>query len=278
VNDGIDRLAGIVAARVPRPVHADEVAVLLEATGFTDRTAVHGYRQPGLFALAAQVRRRLGPPPRPASVSRWDRSALGGWRLHVARLLSAAGFGLVAWRWGLLTVLPALVAVPLGEVLVGWYGGEARWAAGRYDNTRVVARHRSAVGRRAVLALVPPLLVATAVLSAARQLHSGPALRAGIGVLLAGAYPLVLLLAAGRRLAASVAALLAVAGPWGAIGGYLAGLVVAAEGLSTGPYGHRPRLPRVLSRAVRRADRLEKPPRDLPRSSSASNRTRMSRL
>ena len=42
MTDAIDRLAGIVAARVPRPVHPDEVAVLLEATGFTDRTAVRG--------------------------------------------------------------------------------------------------------------------------------------------------------------------------------------------------------------------------------------------
>ena len=90
-----------------------------------------------------------------------------------------------------------------------------------------------AVGWRALLALVPPLLLATALLAAAGHLPSDlgrmTALRAGIGVLLAGAYPLLLLLAVARP----------------------------AEGLSTGPDGHRLRLPRVRSRAVRRPDRAD---------------------
>ena len=55
----VDRLAAAVRLRRPRPVDPDEVAVVLEANGFTDGLAVDGYRQPGVFALAEQVLRRL---------------------------------------------------------------------------------------------------------------------------------------------------------------------------------------------------------------------------
>ena len=245
----VDRLAAILRRYSPRLVHADEVAVLLESTGFTDRAAERGYRQSGLFALARQVLRRLGPPARRAPAFRWDWAALGGVRLLAARAMAAVAFGAVGWRWGPLAVLPALVTVPLGELLVAWYGGEVRWAVGRFDEARAVARHLAGVGRRALLALVPPLLAATGLVTAA-------------GCLLAGWCPLLLLLATCRRLAVGLGVFAVLTVSWAPIVGYLLGLVVAAAGLSTGPFRRRADLRKVLSRAVRRPVRLEEPPRD----------------
>jgi len=264
----VDRLAAILRRYSPRLVHADEVAVLLESTGFTDRAAERGYRQSGLFALARQVLRRLGPPARRAPAFRWDWAALGGVRLLAARAMAAVAFGAVGWRWGPLAVLPALVTVPLGELLVAWYGGEVRWAVGRFDEARAVARHLAGVGRRALLALVPPLLAATGLATAAGYLPAGFALahltaqRAAIGCLLAGWYPLLLLLATCRRLAVGLGVFAVLTVSWAPIVGYLLGLVVAAAGLSTGPFRRRADLRKVLSRAVRRPVRLEEPPRD----------------
>jgi hypothetical protein len=258
----VDRLAAVLRGHPRRPVDADEVTLLLESTGFTDRTAVHGYRQPGVFALAARVLRRLGPVRVPPPALRWQ----GVGRLGVARGLAAVALLVAGARWGVLTVLPALVAVPPGELLAAWCGGQGRLAAARYDDPRAVVRHRAAVARRALLTLVPPLLVAAGLLAAAGHLPGRAVLlRAAVAVLLAGWYPLLLLLATARRPVAGLAALLAVAGPWPLAGGYLGALVVAAAGLSTGPYEPPASLPRVLSHAVPRPRRLAKPPRPAAR-------------
>ena len=240
----VDRLAGAIRPRLPRPVDPDEVAVLLESTGFTDGLAVHGYRQAGLFALAEQVVRRMCPgPARVPEPSRWDWRVLGAVRVAVARLVAAVALGAVGWWYGLWAALPVLLAVPLGELLVAWHAGQARHGFASYDDRALLIRHLRAVGWRALLALVPPLLVATALLTAAGHLPAGrplaevTAARAAAGVLFAGWYALLLLLAARRRLlialalAASGVAVVPFGGLWPVAGAYLLGLVMAALAL-----------------------------------------------
>ena len=182
-----------------------------------------------------------------AGGGRWRRVA--GPRLVAARLVAAAGFVAVGWGRPSL-VLPALLAVPLAEVLVVWHAGQARRAVATHDDPRAVAGHLRALGRRTLLALVPPLLLASALFAVAahppagRPLAHATAAHAAVGVLCAGGYALLLLLAAGGRLGRALtlvgltAAGLAVGrsgvpyvGLWPALGGYLAGLVVAAVAL-----------------------------------------------
>ncbi len=171
----------------------------------------------------------------------WDWAALTRPPVLVARLLALLGFAMVAWWRGAPAVLPAVLAFPLAEALVAWHAGQARHAFTTHDDMRALARHLRALGRRAVLAVVPPLLVASALLAAAagpaagRPLVHVTAARAAVGVLCAGGYGLVLLLAAARRLG-TVLALggLAVAGsawPGAILGVYLAAVVLAAVAL-----------------------------------------------
>jgi hypothetical protein len=229
----VDRLASAMRLRRPRPVDPDEVAVVLEANGFTDGLAVAGYRQSGVFALAEQVLRRLcaGRVDGPECAG-WDWRGLGRWRVVVARLVALAALGVLGWR----TALPVLLALPLGELLVAWHGGQARRGFARYADRSLLVRHLRGVGWRALLALVPPVLVATGLLSVAGHLPaaSATAERAALGVLFAGSYGLVLLLAARRRVTLA-AVIVGVAGGlvpflglWSVVGTYLVGLVLAA--------------------------------------------------
>ena len=236
----VDRLAAALRFRRPRPVDPDEVAVVLEANGFTDGLAVDGYRQPGLFALAEQVLHRLCICRVDCSGrAGWDWRGLGRWRLVVARLVAFAALAAVGWR----TALPVLLALPLGEVLVAWHGGHARHGFAHYADRSLLVRHLRGVGWRALLALVPPVLVATGLLAAAGHLPAGRPLasvtagHAAVGVLFAGWYGLLLLLAARRRLMPAVVivgvagALVPLLGMWPVVVGYLLGLVVAALAL-----------------------------------------------
>jgi hypothetical protein len=126
---------------------------------------------------------------------------------------------------------------------MAWHGGKARHGFAAYDDGQLLARHLRAVGWRALLALVPPLLVATALLAVAGHLPAGRALaqvtaaRAAAGVLFAGWYALLLLLAARHRLRNALAvaglgaALIPFGGLWPVAGAYLLGLVLAASTL-----------------------------------------------
>ena len=183
----------------------------------------------------------LRPLPTVARRGRW----LVGPRMVIARLAAAAGF--VALGWGRPSlVLPALLAVPLAEALVAWHAGKARRAFASQPDPQAVARYLHALGRRTLLALTPPVLVASALfavdahLPADRPLAHAAAARAAVGVLCVGGYALLLFLAAGRRLlaalllgglAAAAWTGLGPAGPWPAIGGYLVGLVLAGAAL-----------------------------------------------
>jgi hypothetical protein len=232
---------------------ADEVAAVLEAAGIGDRAARQTYRQPHVFALAEQVYKRLGacgPPGRHAAAPvRWDWRGLGRPALIGTRLILAVAITVAGLWLGSSAVLPALVAVPLAELLVSWQQGHARWGLAAYDTVAAWRRHLRAVGWATLTALVPPLLVAVALLAASSRLpadlpQAGPGLlRAGTGMLLGGGYALILLLAAcgrpvtaaGLMLAATGAAVLirhTVPAPAPQVGllaiGYLAGLVVAA--------------------------------------------------
>jgi hypothetical protein len=228
----VDRLAAAVRFRRPRPVDPDEVAVVLETNGFTDGLAVNGYRQPGVFALAEQVLRRLCSCRVDCSGrAGWDWRGLGRWRLVIARLVALVALVAVGWR----TALPVLLALPLGELLVAWHGGQARHGFAHYADRSLLVRHLRAVGWRALLALVPPVLVATGLLSAAGHLPAGrPLAGAALGVLLAGWYGLLLLLAARRALGFALllivvgGALVPLVGLWPFVGAYLLGLVLAA--------------------------------------------------
>ena len=240
----VDRLAAAVRLRVPRPVDRDEVAVVLESTGFTDEVATRGYRQAGVFALAEQVLRRACPgwAPSPAR-ARADWRLLGRAEVMLARLVAMVALGAVGWRYGWAAALPVLPAVPLAELLVAWHGGQARYGFASYDERALLVRHLRAVGWRALLALVPPLLVASALLAVAGHLPAGrplaevTAAHAAAGVLSAGWYGLLLLLAARHRLLGGLAVaggcvgLVPVGGLWTFVGGYVLGLVLVALAL-----------------------------------------------
>jgi len=181
---------------------------------------------------------RTGVTPRPPAVGRWDWRVLGRRRPIAARLVAAGALAGVAWCEGPPGVLPALAAVPLGELLVAWHGGQARHGFAVYDDPLLVARHLRALGRRALLALIAPLLIATALLAteaglpATLPLAHTTADRAAAGVLCAGGYGLVLLLAAVRRLRVALVLVLAgLGGPVPLLCGYLTGLVLAALAL-----------------------------------------------
>ena len=208
-DDRIDDLAARLGAACAGAVDADEVAAVLEAIGITDQVARRGYGQPEVFALAGQVLRRVGGQA-PAPPVRWDWRGLLRPPLLAVRLVVAAAIGGAGWWLGPTTVLPALVAVPLAELLVAWHRGHARWGLAVYDTVAAWRRHLRAIGWATLTALVAPLLVAVALAGAGRGMPPdlpqapGGLLRAAVGVLIAGGYPLLLLLAANRRTGAAV--------------------------------------------------------------------------
>jgi len=61
-TDPLDELVDRIRPELARAVDAMQVAAALEADGFTDRVARVEYGFPEVFALAAEVFRRLGPP------------------------------------------------------------------------------------------------------------------------------------------------------------------------------------------------------------------------
>lgn len=211
----VGELASKVRELAGGAVHPDEVAQALEAVGVTDRTA-KGYGHSDLFALAAEVLRRdrgaaAGLPRHalpPMDVS-W-RSLLG-WRLFAARALalgSAIGAavlgarwlpgsgGPVGWPW--LPVLAALaVAVPVGELLVLGHDARARWVFAACQDAWILRRRLTRAGWGVLAVLVPPPLIAGALAGAGN-------LRWAALVLLAGGYPMLLLLALRRRLLVAV--------------------------------------------------------------------------
>jgi hypothetical protein len=115
--------------------------------------------------------------------------------------------------------LPLLAAVPLLEVFVGWHTARVAIGLDAYDDHRAYRRHVRGVAVVTIGVLLPPLFTGVAFAAAAGRLplhlSDHPAARdlvlalAG-GVLLAGLFGVVLLLATRRRLA--TAALVA-AGP-----------------------------------------------------------------
>lgn len=168
--------------------------------------------------------------------------------------LEAAGVGLVWWvapdppAPGL---LPLLVAVPLGEILVGWHRNRAATALDTYDDPRAFRRDMHGLATVTIGALVPPLVTGVALGAAAYRLpyelsaHPGArtlVLGLAAGVLMGGllavtgllatcghrvtaalvaAAPLVALAAPARLLLAGTVTALALA--------YLLGLVAAAH-------------------------------------------------
>jgi hypothetical protein len=204
---------------------------------------------------AVACRPTLVPRRRPVGpVGSWDWSVLVRPRVVAARVIAAVGFAALAWTLRAPAVLPAVVAFPLAEALVAAHAGQARVAFTAHDDVRAATRYLRVLGRRVVLALVPPLLVAAALLAAGRYLPADrplahtTALHAAVGVLCAGGYGLILLLAAAGRLAevlvlAALAAVAAAYWPPGVLGGYLAGVVLAAAAVSD-PRRYRPTLGR----------------------------------
>ncbi len=228
-------------------VDLDEVAAFLEESGITDQLARGRYGEPDVFALADRVHARLWVRPaghRHAGPQvRWDWNGLRRPSLLFIRLVALAvlaGTG----RWaGTAALLPALVGVPLAELLVAWHQGHVWWGLVSYDSTLAWRRHLRALGWATLAVLVPPL-VAGAALAGSAPLP-GPAAGAGspalaCGVLVAGGYAVLLVLAARRRLVAGTAlasacCLAAVLVHPGQVrvavvaAGYLAGLVIAAH-------------------------------------------------
>jgi hypothetical protein len=215
VCDRIDDLAARARPACTDTVDVDEVAAVLEEAGITDQVAKQAYGQPELFALAGQVHKRLvgnpAPKRRAARPVRWDWAGLFRPELTLIRLVAALAIGAADWWLGPNVALPALVGVPLAELMVAWHQGHVRWGLSAYDTLAAWHRHLSAVGWAALTALVPPLLVGVALAGACRgmpaDLPQAPAglLHAAVGVLVAGGYGVLLLLAASRRVVVALA-------------------------------------------------------------------------
>ncbi len=242
--DPLDRLADTlrpVMTGAPGAPDADEVAAALENAGLTDQSARQSFGQPDLFALAGRLLPRLARSTRPRRHAveplRLDWSGLLRPRLAPARLSTAAGLFLAAWWLNAppAALIPAALAVPLGELLLAWQSGYARWGLGYHDSPSGWRHHLRRAAWLTLAALAVPLLVAAGLAGAARY-------RAGLvpvasGVLAAGAYPVLLILTARRRFLAG-ASLIAVTAAGTALthpslprmgllaGGYLAGLVL----------------------------------------------------
>jgi hypothetical protein len=114
--------------------------------------------------------------------------------------------------------LPLLAAVPLLEIFVGWHTARVAVGLDEYDDHRAYRRHLRVVAFGTIFVLVPPLFTGVAFGAAADRLplrlSDHPDARALVlalasGVLLAGLFGVVLLLATRRRL--GTAALLAAA-------------------------------------------------------------------
>jgi hypothetical protein len=246
-GERVDRLVGRLSATDTAPVEVDEVAALLEATGITDQVATREYRQPGLFALAAVVLHRLpcAPAPHRHAIprTRWDWPGLIRSPLLATRLVGVLGIALATWALGGSAGLIGLIGIPPAEIVAAWYLGQLGWALDTCPTWAALRRYRRLVGHCALAALVPPLLAAVALTSAGRVVPHATAglVRGADGVLLAGGYALLLLLAAAGR-PATVAVLAALgtgtavlaghpltAGGTGLLCvGYLLALVVAA--------------------------------------------------
>jgi hypothetical protein len=134
--------------------------------------------------------------------------------------------------------LPLLAAVPLLEVFVGWHTARVAVGLDAYDDHRGYRRHLRRVALLTIAALMPPLFGGVALGAAAARLplrlSDHPDARALLlalagGVLLAGVFGVVLLLATRRRLA--TAALIAAAPVTLAVGLTAGGTPAALAGL-----------------------------------------------
>jgi hypothetical protein len=251
-------------------VDADEVAAFLEESGITDQVARRAYREPDIFALAERLHARLWAHPvaarHAAAPVRWDWRGLGRPPMLAVRLVAAAALAGAVWWLGFAALVPALLGVPLAESLAAWHQGHVWWGLVSYDTTLAWRRYLRGLGWTTLAALTPPLLagVALAVLALAgtsgRSWHrladplTPGAAGAGLltlatGVLLAGGYGVLLLLAARRRvltgaaLAVGCAACVALTDPTPArvalvAAGYAAGLAVAGYAVFD-PDGYR---------------------------------------
>jgi hypothetical protein len=228
-------------------VDRDEVAAYLEESGITDQLARGGYQEPDVFALADRVHARLWVRPagrrHAAPQVRWDWHGLRRPSLLFVRLVALAVLAGTGWWAGTVALLPALVGIPLAELLVAWHQGHVGWGLVSYDSALAWRRHLRALGWATLAMLVPPLVAGAALAGSvpppARAAGAGsPAL--ACGVLAAGGYALLLVLAARRRLVAGtalsagccLAAVLVHSGQVRVavlVAGYLAGLVIAAQ-------------------------------------------------
>ncbi|HET6213377.1 MAG TPA: hypothetical protein VFE14_10960, partial [Micromonosporaceae bacterium] len=127
----------------------------------------------------------------------------------VAFVLVALGPG----RSGGAAAVPLLLGVPLTEVLIGRYAVRCAVALDDHEDRTGYHRQVRRLGLTTLAALVPPLTCGVALATAAGHLPYGlashPDVRAGLlrlasGVLLAGAYGVLLLLAIQRRLGTAV--------------------------------------------------------------------------
>ncbi|WP_030437159.1 hypothetical protein [Actinoplanes subtropicus] len=101
-TDPLDELVDRVRPALARAVDALQVAAALEADGCTDRVARVEYGFPDVFALAAEVFRRLGPP---AEATAEPAGAAHGWRAALRLLAHGPLYALPA------AVFPAVLAV-----------------------------------------------------------------------------------------------------------------------------------------------------------------------
>lgn len=156
--------------------------------------------------------------------------ATGGVRPGVADLARAVAYLLIGagqavafvlvWRaapGGSATApaaLPLLAAVPLLEVFVGWHTARLSVGLDAYDDHRAYRGHVRQVAMLTVGVLTPPLLAGIALATASSRLPfqlvhhpdaAALALALATGVLLAGVFAVVLLLATRRRLGAAAA-------------------------------------------------------------------------
>ena len=242
--DPLDQLADTLRpaiAGAPGATDADEVAAALEDAGLTDQSARQSFGQPDLFALAGRLLPRLararGPRRHAVEPLRLDWSGLLRPRFAPARLLTAAGLVLAAWWLKVppAALIPAAAAVPLGELLLAWHCGYARWGLGYHDSPTGWRHHLRRAAWLTLAALAVPLLVAAGLAGAAR--HRAGLIPVASGLFGAGAYPLLLILTARRRFLAGASLIVATGAGTALIhpslprmgllaAGYLAGLVL----------------------------------------------------
>ncbi|GIH13589.1 hypothetical protein Raf01_17610 [Rugosimonospora africana] len=244
LDELVDRL------RATDVVDQDEVAAFLEESGITDQVARGRYGESDVFALAERVHARLWVRPHrrrhAAAPVRWDWQGLRRPSLLGIRLVAVAILAGTGWWAGATALLPALLGVPLAELLAAWHRGHVRWGLVSYDSALAWRRHLRALGWATLAVLAPPLVAGVALagtVSLPRPLPApaapdGP-LAVAVGVLVAGGYAVLLVLAARRRLVAGTAlaavcclsvVLVHPAPVRVAVvaAGYLAGLVIAA--------------------------------------------------